>query len=441
MKLEPMDLSVIGPEGAEVGSGDLVIEGDNSRFLFDGRTLETHLLFLGSTGSGKTNAIFQFVRIIKDKLMTKDDVMVIFDTKGDYSEEFYDATRGDILISSQSLDQPSQDAIWNVFEDLKADSPSEWEQNSHEIARTIFDEKIRTAKDPFFPEAASDIFKVVMLALLMDAANSKDQPTNADLRKTLGVSTPADINTLLKRHPDLLGPIEYISLPTGQTQGVMSEVQSTMSDIFHGAFAQPGKFSVRRFVREKGGRTLFIEYDLRWGRVLTPVYRLLIDLAIKESLGRAKGKGNVFFVIDEFALLPNLRHVDDGINFGRGQGVKFLVGTQNVSQVLEAYGGGRGKSILSNFGTLLAFRLNDQESRDLVAARYGNYQVTVRLPSPIPNEPLSSQIVEAKVISDLAVSLLENGRCIICSTGVAPQIFRFALYKAAKTMELPERRT
>jgi type IV secretory pathway TraG/TraD family ATPase VirD4 len=64
----------------------------------------------------------------------------------------------------------------------------------------------------------------------------------------------------------------------------------------------------------------------------------MLDMAIKEALGRKKSEGNVWFVIDEFRLIPNLQHVDDGVNFGRSLGAKFIIGVQNVEQVFHAYG-------------------------------------------------------------------------------------------------------
>jgi len=48
-----------------------------------------------------------------------------------------------------------------------------------------------------------------------------------------------------------------------------------------------------------------------------------------------------YFVLDEFALLPRLSHIADGINFGRELGLRFLVATQNVNQVLVVRGPGQ----------------------------------------------------------------------------------------------------
>ena len=51
--------------------------------------------------------------------------------------------------------------------------------------------------------------------------------------------------------------------------------------IFKGKFAEAGTFSIREFVRNKGGKFLFIEYDFSQGHVLTPIYKVMIDMAIK----------------------------------------------------------------------------------------------------------------------------------------------------------------
>ena len=70
-------------------------------------------------------------------------------------------------------------------------------------------------------------------------------------------------------------------------------------------FQVHGFFSMREFIRSKGGKVLFIEYDLSIGSVLTPIYRLLFDLALKEALGRGSAQsGNVYLICDEFKLIP-----------------------------------------------------------------------------------------------------------------------------------------
>ena len=85
---------------------------------------------------------------------------------------------------------------------------------------------------------------------------------------------------------------------------------------------------MRNAVRGKGGRAIFVEYDLAVGETLAPVYRLLIDQALKEALSRNENTGQVYVIADEFKLLPKLQHIDDALNFGRGLGVRVVAGIQ-----------------------------------------------------------------------------------------------------------------
>lgn len=57
--------------------------GQPAQFGLDESILSKHTLLVGGTGSGKTNLFYHFVRQIKAK-MSRDDVMLIFDSKGDF---------------------------------------------------------------------------------------------------------------------------------------------------------------------------------------------------------------------------------------------------------------------------------------------------------------------------------------------------------------------
>ena len=81
-------------------------------------------------------------------------------------------------------------------------------------------------------------------------------------------------------------------------------------DCFQGVFRlkptpQRPAFSIRQAMRSKGGRSIFIEYDLATGEVMTPMYRLLVDLALKEALSR-QSNGRTYLFLDELKLLPEV---------------------------------------------------------------------------------------------------------------------------------------
>ena len=415
--------------GPTLGEGPIALKHTRGTVLLDEGALEKHLLFLGSIGSGKTNAIFQAVHELR-RTMTDKDVMVIFDSKGDYLAEFYDEDKDDKVISSKGTDRYNH-VRWNLFRDIrfKTDSADAVIQSSNEVTKTLFDEVEQRSKDLFFPYAARDITQAVFVALTRKL--DPLVPTNADIRRYLYDADLQDLRELLSDYPDLRGALQYISLDTGQTQGVLSTIKIMVQDLFRGPFGTLGDFSIREFVSQKGSSALFVEYEIESGRTLTPIYRVLCDLAIKEALSRQRSEGNVYFIIDEFSLLPNLYLLESGLNFGRSLGVRFVVGTQNVSQVYEGYGRERGLSILASFGSVFIFRLYDAASRIFASDRYGANLSKVQTMHLSPGvRTTAEQVISGRVIEDWHIAALGTGQAIVSLHGCGPpRLVQFRPYQ------------
>lgn len=384
--------------------------------------LSKHILYTGTIGTGKTTAMFQVLRQLVAK-MTDDDVMVIFDTKGDFMKEFYRPGK-DVVISS---DDKATD-YWNIFKEVLINGEDHIEENLLEIVNSLFEDKIKKSNAPFFPQAAKDVLFGIMAYII--AKNIPDDLDNAELYAYLRDASINDVVDALMSIGDLKGIIDYIyndGESSEQTQGVYSELRNVTNELFVGNFRKRGEFSVRDFVRQKQGRILFVEYDLSIGKVLTPIYKVLIDLAIKESLSRSKSEGNVFFIIDEFKLLPNLYHIDNGVNFGRSLGAKFIIAMQNIQQIIEAYGYERAYSILSAFGTSVAFRVTDKATKEFVQNLYGKNRKRLVFKGLSYSEGDKSEITYSNVVEDWDVLALKTGEAIISVSdyGAAPVKFKF----------------
>lgn len=402
-----------------------VLRGKTGAILFDSSYLSKHVLFLGGIGTGKTKSMMQLVRDLRASA-EPEDVFVFFDTKGDFLEEF--GQRGDAVISSDptALPEGAEVVVWNVFKDLLDQDPADRGDQVFEIASTIFSEDLsRASQNFFFAAAARDVFAAALEAMSLDG-----QPhSNEDLRMRLEGSTK-ELVDLIRPHPQLAGAARYLTGQGNRPSSVRAFLQQTVNTCFSGAFRLPGDFSVRHFVRNKGQRALFIEYDIAIGSRLLPIYRVLLDMAIKEalSLGRTRPAGSVFFVLDEFALLPELSHITDGINFGRSLGLKFVAGTQNVDQVLHAYGPEMGRTILSGFGTVFAFRLMDDGSRELVRQRFGANRKQITTWSPVRAHGAQQEVLIGNVIEDWILSGLQVGNCIVTMPEGPPFFFTFEEY-------------
>lgn len=407
--------------GASPGSPALaVIEGPDGIVRLDDELLSKHVLFLGSIGSGKTNAMMQVVSELR-RSAGPDDVFVVFDTKGDFLDEL--GTDNDVVLSNDRHPGP-RGRFWNVFDDVLAADPDQRSDEIFEIASIIFAEQLESAGDNlFFAAGARDVFAAVMDAM----ARGGTRQSNRSLRRRCEGSR-RELVELIGAHEDLAGARHYLVGAGNAPRAVMAFMQQSIRSAFSGAFREPGDFSVRRFVRAKGARALFVEYDIASGSLLLPIYRVLLDLAIKEALGRDRTAGNVFIVMDEFSLLPQLSHVSNGINFGRSLGLKFLVGAQNVRQVYHAYDEDVGNSILSGFGTVFAFRLMDQTSRELVAERFGANRKQITSELAVRAKGLQQEVVLGNVIEDWTLSALTVGETIVSLPSGPPFSFRMAAY-------------
>ncbi len=394
-------------------------QGKDIYVPIDANLLSRHMVLLGGIGTGKTNTFNQIITQLREA-MTTDDIMIIFDTKGDFYNTFYKP--GDIVISNDDFatGETGKD-YWNIFNEIEHDE--HMEENIVEIAKSLFHQKLEKTNQPFFPNAAKDLFSAILTHF---TRNRNLNANNKTLREFLDGSPTADIREMLKQHDDLKAMISYIfDDRSPQTQGVISELQQLSREIFLGNFKKEGTLSMRNIVRNKGGKFVFIEYDLGIGNMLSPIYSLLFDLAIKEALCRKKSEGNVYFITDEFSLIPNLQHVDDAVNFGRSLGVKFMIGIQNIDQVYENYGENRARSLLSGFLTSVCFRVNDSKSKKYIKELHGENRKKEIYMASVQGRGIVETVRDANVVEDWDISCLELGQAIIGFPGKNPFLFQF----------------
>lgn len=395
----------------------------NAFVPLDGDKLSKHIMLLGGIGTGKTNAFYHIISQVTNKL-TQDDVMIIFDTKGDFYKEFYKP--GDIVISNDETATGTDNKdYWNIFNEIE--NGEHQLESVIEISKALFAEACEKTNQVFFPNAAKDLFMSCLLDFMRFAP--PEGRTNKKLINFISSVSGSGMKRMLERNDDLRGIVSYIANEdSAQTQGVMSELQQTVREIFIGNFAKNGTLSMKDLVQAKGGKRIFIEYDISVGKMLSPVYSLMFDLAIKAALGRKHGTGNVYFITDEFKLLPNLEHIDDAVNFGRSLGIKFMIGVQNVEQIYDNYGEERARSIMSGFLTNVMFRVNDAHSREYIKELFGKNQKKESYLPTMQNKGIIENQREAYVVEDWDITNLRIGEAIIGMPNVEPFIFRFDEY-------------
>lgn len=130
--------------------------GNPAVFDIDEDTLSKHTMLIGGTGCGKTTLFFHFVEQIKRK-MASDDVMIIFDSKGDFYHKF--GHESDLVLGN-SREFINKSVRWNIYKEVLADGLEEQSYilNIQEVCKSFFAKRIEKTTNAFFPNAASDLF-------------------------------------------------------------------------------------------------------------------------------------------------------------------------------------------------------------------------------------------------------------------------------------------
>lgn len=425
--------------------------------------LSKHFLMIGGIGTGKTNT-FLFLIEGLNASMNEQDVMLIFDTKGDFYHEFY--MEGFDCVIGNSAEFAEVTSYWNVFREIEFGGRNRQEKElmAKEIAKNFFEDR-KNASQPFFSTAACDLFGKVLLDKMrefwgMDTYKAWEEK----LRKTRRGSqqeafyieeqhrlfeqyanrynnrvlvreifqkyTAQDYIKMLEKHADFRGALSYLGDgKNNQALGVLGEMNSMVNDYFVGIFGDYEKgrdISMRELVHEKGGKKVFIEYDLSVGETLCSVYRLLMDLGLKEALGRTRSEGQVYLMIDEFRLLPKLSHIDDALNFGRSLGIRAAVGIQNIKQLEDVYGETRGQVIAAGFSNVIAFRMTDEASRKYISELFGKNYLSVHYADASGQDKCAER--EGYTVEDWQLIELQVGEAIVGLFGKTPFYFSFQEY-------------
>lgn len=388
------------------------------------------LLLVGESGCGKTNTLMKLTEEIR-RGMTPQDVMIVFDTKMDYYNRLY--REGDVVIG---MNHPNPAFQWNCYKEIVADGADDSlvTENTYEMANMLFADRIKHGgNNMYFPCAARDVLAASLISFvrqgLEDREYLRENLYNRNLRSFFDRSDLPMLIDHLSQYDDLKSMSYHIRSNgiNSQTQGVLSELNSLIHSVFVGEYASKGTFSMREFVKKRGGRVLFLEYDLRRGTLLAPIYRILIDLALKQALSRAEGEpGNIYFVMDELKLAPLLSYLENGLNFGRSKNCKIICGIQSSTQLEEVYSESEVQNIISSFGNVMLFRTNDSETRDLLSRRFGKNIVSESYVGIDGN--LVEEKREGMTVEDWDILRLQTGEAIVGLGKENPFVFQYDLF-------------
>ncbi len=414
------------PDEVKSRSGGIALETEQGTLNVSYDDLATGTLLIGGTGCGKTTQFFN----VLDKLVYQigdEDIILIFDSKGDYKKRYYESGNPrHVLISVNKADR-NEARSWNCFgELLDADGKISKDVDliAGEVAKAV-GRGMESETQPFFHLAAEDMFAKIQTSMVRDGARENDNSklNNEGLYEVLSKSDNQAILKQTGKYSDYKYLSNYVGDKTSnQALGVYGYLMAMKNRVFQSKFryrSPAGDFSIRQLVREKGGKIVFLEYDINYAETLSSIYSLFYDLAIKEALSITEKKGNTFFICDELNLIPYVSKMEELLNFGRAKGCKTLVGLQSVSQLKKNYDEAEAESMLAGFLTAVCFNSVDGATRKYVKERFGETFEVYNFGGC--NISRNGYTVTDKTIIDLKV-----GEAVVDMKGVPPFKIRFA---------------
>ena len=416
--LEGNELLLEVPDCHSTGKAP-VVHLANGLTLDEDNCFSSPTLIIGSTGSGKSTLMSQFRRPVLKQAKSNGDIVVTFCAKPEMLKE---AEEEDVIISITSKKPVS---CWNIFlEPAHSENPY---ITLREITETLFAEAREKTTQLFFPNAARDLFYGTCCYMFDYGRANNIVFTNADLVEFLETTPvhgtpdcPGWID-LADKFPEYFGSARDYIGENGSDQGlgVLSELRTLISSVFYGSFAAEGTFSAIGTLKE-GGRNIYVHYDYaNAGYSSLIVLKVIIELLLKRGMSQSSNH-KVWFFLDEFSLLPKIRHtLTDALSLGRDPGsngkggVRIIAAIQSAQLMCKHYTPTEAKTLLSLFPNMICLRVMDEMSREIISSRYGkaHYIYTI---GGIGDKTNVIHSVE-NVISDTHFSMITKKGQAICS--------------------------
>jgi type IV secretory pathway TraG/TraD family ATPase VirD4 len=305
-----------------------------------------HVLLVGSTGAGKSQALYQ----IAAKIRSRGDRALVLDLNGALLSRF--GAAGDRLLNP--LDKRS--VKWNPFLDIvdKGDVES------------LVKATIPTVQGE--AEEWRGYARTVMQAVLLKLKETEDaQPSRVVYFAThAGIKELAKLceGTSAQRYFEK-GSEKLLS----NTLTVLSEGVRSWAELQDG-----GTFSMRQWIREGSG-WLFVNVRDKEFDLMCPLMSSWVWIAITEALSLPEDDTRrLWFLLDELASYNQLPKLNEALSKLRKYGGCVVAALQDVAQLDFIYGPAQARSLRNCFSTYIALRCEDPDTADYAARRVGGEQ-------------------------------------------------------------------
>lgn len=311
-------------------------------------TETAHILFHGTVGSGKSNAIKELL----DQIRKRGERAIIYDKGCDFLEEFYKPDT-DILLNS--LDRRGRD--WNLWNECR-DSADFDSLAAAQIPMPL------STQDPFWVNAARTIFSSAAFEMRHDKDKS--------VMKLLRILLTADLDLLQK----YLKGTEAETLVSDKIEKTAVSIKSVLATYLKSLkYVKEGinPFSIRQWIQDENAHDwLFITSLGDRHETLKPLITAWLDIAVNSLLSLSPSQERrIWLILDELPSLQQLPYFTQTLSESRKFGGCVVVGIQNYAQLTKLYGHDGGREISALLNTRFMFRQPDPDMAKWAANNFG----------------------------------------------------------------------
>ena len=299
-----------------------------------------HFKLIGTTGTGKSTAI----RELLGAAIARGDRAVFADPDGGYLANFYDGSRGDVVLNPFECHAVK----WDLFAEIR---------DSYDVEQLAAG-LIAATDDPSANEWRT--YSRTFLTAVVRHCHSCGRRDIAHLWRLLTRASIEELRPIVDGtpaqpflDPDNLRMFGSIRSVTGSSIAALEYILSQRA----------APFSVRDWVRTRTSPgALFIPYKAGQIAALRTIIATWMRLAIFEAMNQPEDcDQRLWFVVDELDALGQIDGLKDALARLRKFGGRCVLGFQSISQVSAIYGHG-AQTIVENCGNTVILRCSGSEN-------------------------------------------------------------------------------
>jgi len=300
---------------------------------------------MGDTGTGKSALIRQLLVAVEKR----GESVVIYDPALEYTPQFFDPSRGDLILNPLDQRMP----YWTPGAELRHDA------EALTLAASLFPD--RHNENPFFVEGPRKIFAHLLTF----------HPTPEEL--VWWMSHPEEIDARVKG-------TEYEAIIDSQSPPQRNGVLGSLNMVADALKLLPSEksttqsWSALEWSKERRG-WLFLTSTPETRKRLLPLISLWLDTLVLRLMNQGDAnRRSVWLILDELASLQKLPQLHTAVTENRKSNNPVVLGFQGRSQLETRYGH-EAEAMLSQPATKIFLRTSEPRAAKWISETIGEIEI------------------------------------------------------------------